>query len=106
MENIFKGINAIEFGKKFRNNTDCLDYLVKHKWDNGYSCVSCKCIAFIKGRTSHYRRCKAFYYDESALSNTLFHGIKMPILKAFHMLYRVVAYFGESVPTHNKSLMN
>ena len=27
-QNIFKGINAIEFSKRFQNNEDCYNYLI------------------------------------------------------------------------------
>jgi len=88
---MFKGINAISFAKKFRSNDDCFAYLVNHKWPDGFSCSKCGCIEAIKGRTWHHRRCKACRYDENVLANTVFHGTKMPLLKAFHMLFRLTA---------------
>jgi hypothetical protein len=30
-------------------------------------------------------------YDESVTSNTLLHGLRLPILKAFYMLFRMVS---------------
>ncbi len=30
-------------------------------------------------------------YDESVTSNTLFHNLQMPVLKAFHMLFSTVS---------------
>ncbi len=44
-----------------------------------------------KGWTYYYRRCRRCGYDESVTANTVFHGIKMPILKAFHMVFRLTA---------------
>jgi ISXO2-like transposase domain/Transposase zinc-ribbon domain len=86
---MFKGINAIEFGKKFQNNDDCFAYLVQHKWPQGFRCSRCGSINVIKGRTWHHRRCRDCRYDENVLANTVFHGTKMPLLKAFHMLFRI-----------------
>lgn len=90
MEHLFIGINAIEFSKKFKNLTDCYDYLYSIKWKDGYKCKFCGCTDDIKGKTSFHRRCKGCRYDESVTSNTLFHGIRMPIIKAFHLLFRTV----------------
>ena len=88
---MFKGINAIEFNKRFSSNEDCYNYLVEIKWNKPYQCSRCGCTKSYKGRTYYYRRCKQCGYDESVTANTVFHGIKMPILKAFHMAFRLTA---------------
>lgn len=88
---MFKGISAIEFNKSFQSNDDCFEYLVKLKWPAGFTCSRCGCRTCIKGRTWHHRRCKACRYDENVLANTVFHGTKMPLIKAFHMVFRLTA---------------
>jgi hypothetical protein len=88
---MFKGINAIEFNKRFNSNEDCYKYLIEWKWGKGFSCSRCGFEQSNKGRTYYYRRCKKCCYDESVLANTVFHGMKMPILKAFHMIFRLTA---------------
>jgi transcription elongation factor Elf1 len=88
---MFKGIDAITFSKKFFNNDSCYQYLMDNKWGKGYHCSRCGSKESIKGRTWYYKRCKVCGYDESVTANTVFHGIKMPILKAFHMVFRVTA---------------
>lgn len=88
---MFKSINAIEFSKQFTSNEDCYNYLIAIKWKGGYQCIRCGCGDSYKGRTYYYRRCRQCGYDESVTANTLFHGMKMPILKAFHMVFRLTA---------------
>jgi transposase-like protein len=88
---MFQGINSIEFNRKFKNNEDCYLYLIEKKWGNGYQCTRCGCEECYKGRTYYHRRCKACGYGESVTANTLFHGMKMPMLKAFHMIFRLTA---------------
>ena len=88
---MFKGINAIEFSKRFQNNDDCFEYLVQHKWPKGFVCSRCGCSQSVKGRTWHHRRCKQCRYDENVIANTVFHGTKMSLLKAFYMLFRLTA---------------
>ena len=88
---MFKGINAIEFAKRFKNNEDCYLYLIERKWGKAYQCSRCGCTESYKGRTYYHRRCKNCGYGESVTANTVFHGMKMPLLKAFHMIFRLTA---------------
>lgn len=87
---MFEGINQIEFSKHFHSNDACYDYLVKHKWGKGFCCIKCSGTSWYKGKTSYHRRCKKCMYDESVTANTVFHDLKMPLLKAFQMMFRVV----------------
>ena len=88
---MFKGINAIGFNKKFFNNETCYEYLMEKKWGNGYQCSRCGHTKAYKGKTCYHRRCKKCGYDESVTANTIFHGMHMPLLKAFHMIFRLSA---------------
>jgi hypothetical protein len=87
---MFKGINAIQFGKRFQCKDDCYEYLVGLKWGDGYQCVKCGCEEYGKGRTAHHRRCRQCAYDESPTANTVFHDMRLSILKAFYMAFRIV----------------
>jgi len=40
---MFKGINAIEFNKRFSNNEACYQYLIAWKWGKGFVCCKCGC---------------------------------------------------------------
>lgn len=88
---MFTGINAIEFNKRFNCNEACYLYLIDWKWGKGFSCSRCGCKENYKGKTYYHRRCKSCGYDESVTANTVFHGMKMPVLKAFHMVFRLSA---------------
>ena len=88
---MFKSINAIEFDRQFYSNEACYQYLMDQKWGKGFKCSYCGCGKSIKGRTYHHRRCNDCRYDESVTANTVFHGMKMPILKAFHIVFRLSA---------------
>lgn len=88
---MFKSINVIEFNKKFVDNESCYQYLIELKWGKEFCCSVCGCKESYKGRAYYYRRCKSCLYDESVTANTIFHGMKLPILKAFHMIFRLTA---------------
>lgn len=86
---MFEGLNSIEFSKKFSNNEDCYNYLLELKWSKGYKCIKCGHEKSVKGRTWYYKRCQKCQYDESATSGTLFHKLKFPLHKAFHICFRL-----------------
>ena len=88
---MFKGINAIEFGKRFYDNESCYLYLIEQKWGKGYQCSRCGHGKYYKGKTYCHRKCRSCGYGESVTANTVFHGMKMPILKAFYMIFRLTA---------------
>lgn len=75
----------------FNNNECCYQYLIDWKWGKGFCCSRCGCEQSNKGRTYYHRRCRQCGYDESVIANTIFHAMKMPILKAFHMVFRLTA---------------
>ena len=84
-----KGINAIEFGKRFYDNEHCYLYLVKQKWVEGCHCSRCSHETYYKGKTYYHRKCSACGYGEGVTANTVLHGMKM--LKAFHVIFRLIA---------------
>ena len=88
---MFQGINAIEFGKRFCDNESCYLYLMEIKWGEGFACSKCGEEQYYKGKTYYHRKCKSCSYSESVTANTIFHGMKMPILKAFHLIFRLTA---------------
>jgi len=85
----FKGQEIISFSDQFSTDDVCYQYLFELKWDNGYSTSKCRNEEFYSGRKWYYRRCTKCNYDESATAGTLFHKLKFPIRKAFHILFRL-----------------
>lgn len=86
----FKGVNAIEFHKRFQNDMVCYEYLSKAKWDNGsYVCKKCGYDKYCIGKKPFSRRCLRCKYDESPTAGTAFDKVKFPLLIAFHILFKV-----------------
>jgi transposase-like protein len=86
---MFKGLSIYEFRERFTTQEDCLSYLFDLKWSKGFVCTKCSNTSFYKGRTKWYRKCQKCSFDESVKSNTLFHNMKVPILKAFEILFMI-----------------
>ena len=79
----------ISFAERFATEEQCLQFLTKEKWGDGYSCRKCHHDVSVKGRTWHHRRCQKCGYDESCTAHTLFHKIKFPLVSAFWIVYQL-----------------
>ena len=86
---MFQGVSIIEFQKFFQIEDDCKQYLFDLKWKDGYCCRRCKFKKCNKGKTGFHLRCKRCGYDESVTAHTMFHKLKIPLLKAFGMCFRI-----------------
>jgi transposase-like protein/predicted nucleic-acid-binding Zn-ribbon protein len=87
---MFNGLTIQQFKKCFLTNDACMQYLVDLKWAEGYKCLKCGNGQYGKGRQWFYRRCKRCGYNESATANTIFHGVKLDLLRVFELAYRIV----------------
>lgn len=87
MESKYKSLSLFEFQKLFPDDESCYQYLVKMKWENGFTCSSCGHTKYCAGNSAHCRQCTKCRKMESATSDTLFHKLKFPILKAFYIVY-------------------
>src|SRR5450755_1994143 len=86
---MFHGVSIQQFNKFFQSEDDCKQYLFDLKWKDGYKCHRCSFTKSYKGKTSFHLRCQACRYDESVTANTVFHKLKIPLLKAFGMSFRI-----------------
>lgn len=80
---------SLEFASTFSTEEECLNFLCKLKWDQGYECRKCSHKIAVKGRKWYYRRCQNCRYDESCTAHTLFHKLKFPICNAFMIVYQL-----------------
>lgn len=87
MSNMFQGLNILEFTDKFSTDAKCRDYLSAQKWEKGYNCGNCSHNHYHNGKQPGTRICSRCKYLESATARTLFHRLKFPLRKAFHIIY-------------------
>ena len=85
-----KQIGKSEFNSIYPNESACLRYLHDLKWGNGFKCKKCNHDQAVEGKDLFSMRCTKCNYLESVTSNTLFHGLKFPIQKAFYILFSVI----------------
>lgn len=87
MEKMFQSLTIFDFQKRFPDNDSCWEYLSELRWKDGFVCPECGNTKYCRGDRAHDRQCTKCNHKVSPTSGTLFHGIKLPMLKAFYMLY-------------------
>ncbi len=76
-----------DFSKAFPTEFACVQHLKELKERKGFCCIKCGNIKTIKGKDKFDVRCSSCNYNESLTANTIFHRTKIPLQKAFYILY-------------------
>lgn len=95
-------VNFEEFSKIYPDRDTCFKYLSELKWTNGYSCKKCLNTQYLSGFLPYSRRCTKCGYDESVIAHTIFQNSRIPINKAFYMLFLVYSTKGK-ISSHKLS---
>ncbi|MES2279607.1 MAG: 7TM diverse intracellular signaling domain-containing protein [Bacteroidota bacterium] len=91
-----------EFSAKYPDQETCYKFLSELKWSNGYECSRCANTVYCGGRMPYSRRCTKCTYEESALQKTIFHNNRIPINKAFYLVYLMYTSKG-TISSHQLS---
>ncbi|MBV7530637.1 7TM diverse intracellular signaling domain-containing protein [Chitinophaga sp. sic0106] len=78
-----------EFSQKYPDQSTCYQFLATIKWNHGFSCKKCNYHNYSKGRKPFSRRCNKCAYEESPMHDTIFENNRIPINKAFYIVYLV-----------------
>ncbi|WP_461790536.1 7TM diverse intracellular signaling domain-containing protein [Pedobacter sp.] len=76
-----------EFSQKYPDKESCYKFLAEMKWELGYSCLKCGNTNYCNGKAPYNRRCTKCAYEESVLHATIFENNRIPINKAFYLVY-------------------
>ena len=85
-----KSLSIIEFERLFPDPFHCFNALAQIKWKHGFRCIKCGHNKYCRGKYRLDRQCSKCRYIESPTANTIFHGIKFSIKKAFYIAYFTV----------------
>ena len=80
-------MNYNDFIEIFPDKNECLKFLSGNKWKDDYECKRCGNPKYLEGNSPYSRRCTKCGYIETPSTDTLFHGIRFPLQKAFYILY-------------------
>lgn len=97
-----RDVDFEEFSAMYPDDAGCLKFLAEIKWHAGYACVKCSHANFSEGRSPYSRRCTKCGYDESVTAYTLLQNTRLPINKAFYMIFLVYASKG-NISSHKLS---
>jgi two-component system, sensor histidine kinase LadS len=97
-----KEVDFEEFSAMYPDDASCMKFLADVKWHNGYSCRKCGHAYFSSGRSLYGRRCTKCGYEESVTAYTVLQNTRLPINKAFYMIFLVYSSNG-SISSHKLS---
>ncbi|RZK14161.1 MAG: chromosome partitioning protein ParA, partial [Pedobacter sp.] len=91
-----------EFSKIYPDKESCYGFLAELKWSKGYHCRKCNNDHYFSGHILHSRRCSKCGYEESVTTYTIFHNTRIPINKAFYMIFLIYSSKGK-ISSHKLS---
>ncbi len=89
------GVDFEEFSTIYPDADSCYRFLANLKWNNGYKCHKCSNTHSFNGHMPHSKRCSKCSYEESVTAYTIFHNTRIPITKAFYMIFLVYSSNGK-----------
>ncbi len=97
-----KDVDFEEFSAMYPDDDSCLRFLAHIKWHSGFECSRCTHSNYSEGRSAHSRRCTKCGYDESVTAYTILQNTRLPINKAFYMIFLVYSTKG-NISSHKLS---
>jgi hypothetical protein len=91
-----------EFSRIYPDKESCNLFLSELKWKHGYACRKCKNTQYYPGHIPYSRRCSKCSYEESVTSYSIFHNTRIPINKAFYMVFLIYTTKGK-ISSHKLS---
>ena len=78
-----------QFRRQFRTERDCIKYLSKHKWPEGFICPNCGHHRATIVSTRKVNQCKRCHHQASVTANTIFHKTRKPLRDWFWAIFVV-----------------
>jgi transposase-like protein len=78
-----------QFRRRFRTERDCLRYLIKRKWPDGFRCPRCNHDQAYLIPSRRKYQCKRCTHQTSLTANTIFHKTRKPLRDWFWAIFLV-----------------
>lgn len=78
-----------QFRRRFRTEQDCVRYLIKRKWPDGFRCPRCDHDQAYLITSRRKYQCKRCLHQTTVTANTIFHKTRKPIRDWFWAIYLV-----------------
>ncbi|UOE49439.1 chromosome partitioning protein ParA [Mucilaginibacter sp. SMC90] len=91
-----------EFSRIYPDRETCFKFLSDLKWEHGYACRKCSNTHYGSGHLPYSRRCSKCGYEESVIAYTILQNTRIPINKAFYMIFLMYSTKGK-ISSHKLS---
>ncbi len=91
-----------EFSRIYPDRETCFKFLSDLKWEKGYTCRRCHNDHYSNGHLPYSRRCSKCGYEESVIAYTILQNTRIPINKAFYMIFLMYSTKGK-ISSHKLS---
>jgi len=91
-----------EFSRIYPDRETCFKFLSDLKWEKGYTCRKCANTHYSSGHLPYSRRCSKCGYEESVIAYTILQNTRIPINKAFYMIFLMYSTKGK-ISSHKLS---
>ena len=98
-------LNMTDFDNRFKTNEDCLAYLYKTRWPDGYKCPRCNYSDAWEVRPYKYK-CRNCGYQSTVTAGTFFHGSHLSMLQWFTAIYYISVHRDAANAVELKQLLN
>jgi len=82
-----KNINFYDWQQKYSTQGKCLAYIESNKWPDGFFCLHNENANSYYTAKRHHHECSECHVQTSIITETLFHGSKLPLTKGFWAIY-------------------
>ena len=86
---MYTKISIKQFRRRFRTERDCLRYLVRRKWPEGFRCPRCGCDRAYLIESRKLYQCTACRHQTSVTAHTVFHKTRKPLRDWFWAIFLV-----------------
>jgi transposase-like protein len=86
---VYTTMTPRQFRRRFRTERDCLRYLIKRKWPDGFRCPRCNHDQAYLIPSRRKYQCKRCTHQTSLTANTIFHKTRKPLRDWFWAIFLV-----------------
>jgi transposase-like protein len=86
---MYHAMNPRQFKRRFRTERDCLRYLIKRKWTDGFSCPRCGNDHAYLIESRKLYQCTRCRHQTSVTAHTIFHKTRKPLRDWFWAIFLV-----------------
>ena len=94
-----------EFLEWFKTEDDCIEYISKHRWPEGFKCSKCNSLKAWRTRKG-LMHCSNCGHQTSVIAQTVFQGTRKPLRLWFSVIWWVVSQKTGSSALNLKNAMN